>query len=57
MERGSGQLSSIKNLLFVENNSITASQLGDVLAEMPGYQDIVASDYVTALRIPALVQT
>ena len=50
MERGCYERPSVKTLLLVEDNSATASQLGEKLAELPGYQVIVASDCVTALK-------
>ena len=57
MERGSYEPPSVKKLLIVEDNSATASRLGERLAELRGYQVIVASDCVTASRIPAFLQT
>jgi DNA-binding response OmpR family regulator len=50
MERGSHEPPSIKKLLLVEDNVATASQLGERLARQGGYQVIVASDCVTALK-------
>jgi DNA-binding response OmpR family regulator len=41
---------SIKKLLLVEDNLATATQLGEMLAQQAGYQVIVASDCVTALK-------
>jgi DNA-binding response OmpR family regulator len=41
---------SIKKLLLVEDNFATASQLGEILAQQAGYQVIVASDCLTALK-------
>jgi DNA-binding response OmpR family regulator len=40
----------IKKLLLVEENFATASQLGERLAQQAGYQVIVASDGLTALK-------
>jgi len=50
MERGSYESASIKKLLLVEDNSATVSRLGERLAQQGGYQVIVASDCVTALK-------
>jgi len=50
MERGSYEPPSIKKLLLVEDNFATASQLGEMLAQQAGYQVIVASDCLTALK-------
>jgi DNA-binding response OmpR family regulator len=50
MERGSYEPPCVKKLLIVEDNSATASRLGERLAELRGYQVIVASDCVTALK-------
>jgi hypothetical protein len=44
-------------LLLVERNLTTVSRLGERLAQQAGYQVIVASDVVTASRVPALLQT
>ena len=41
---------SIKKLLLVEDNLATATQLGERLAQQAGYQVIVASDCLTALK-------
>ncbi len=57
MEREAYERPSVKTLLLVEDHVATASQLGGRLAGQAGYQVIVTSDCVTALRIPALVQT
>jgi DNA-binding response OmpR family regulator len=50
MERGFYEPPSIKKLLLVEDNCATASQLGEILAQQAGYQVIVASDCLTALK-------
>ena len=50
MERGSYESASIKKLLLVEDNSATVSRLGERLAQQGGYQVIVASDCMTALK-------
>ena len=50
IERGSYEPPSIKKLLLVEDNFATASQLGEMLAQQAGYQVIVASDCLTALK-------
>ena len=50
MERESYESPSIKKLLLVEDNFVTASQLGVILAQQAGYQVIVASDCLTALK-------
>ncbi len=50
MERGSYERPSVKTLLLVEDNVATASQLGEKLAQQAGYQVIVASDCVTAMK-------
>ncbi len=50
MERESYESPSIKKLLLVEDNFFTASQLGEILAQQAGYQVIVASDCLTALK-------
>lgn len=50
MERVSSEPSSIKTLLLVEDNLATASELGKMLAQQAGYQVIVASDCLTALK-------
>jgi DNA-binding response OmpR family regulator len=50
MERTSPEPLSRKKLLLVEENLVTASQLGERLAQQAGYQVIVASDCVTALK-------
>jgi DNA-binding response OmpR family regulator len=50
IERGSFEPPSIKKLLLVEDNCATASLLGEILAQQDGYQVIVASDCVTALK-------
>lgn len=50
MERGYYESPSIKKLLLVEDNFVTASQLGEILAQQAGYQVIVASDCLTALK-------
>ncbi len=50
LERVSYGPPSIKKLLLVEDNLVTASQLGEMLAQQAGYQVIVASDCLTALK-------
>jgi len=50
LERGSYEPPSIRKLLLVEENLATASRLGEVLAQQAGYQVIVASDCLTALK-------
>ena len=50
MERGSDEPPSRKKLLLVEDNIATAARLGEMLAQQAGYQVIVASDCVTALK-------
>ena len=50
LERVSYEPPSIKKLLLVEDNIATASRLGEVLAQQAGYQVIVASDCLTALK-------
>ena len=50
MERGSNEPPSVKKLLLVEDNVATASQLGEILARAAGYQVIVATDCLTALK-------
>jgi response regulator RpfG family c-di-GMP phosphodiesterase len=50
MESGSYESASIKKLLLVEDNSATASRIGERLAHHCSYQVIVASDCVTALK-------
>jgi DNA-binding response OmpR family regulator len=50
LERISYEPPSIKKLLLVEDNIATASRLGEVLAQQAGYQVIVASDCLTALK-------
>jgi CheY-like chemotaxis protein len=41
---------SRKKLLLVEDNTATAARLGKMLTQQAGYQVIVASDCVTALK-------
>jgi CheY-like chemotaxis protein len=41
---------SRKKLLLVEENIATAARLGEMLTQQAGYQVIVASDCVTALK-------
>jgi response regulator RpfG family c-di-GMP phosphodiesterase len=41
---------SVKKLLLVEDNLATASRLGESLTQQAGYQVIVASDCLTALK-------
>jgi DNA-binding response OmpR family regulator len=50
MDREFNERPSIKKLLLVEDNCATASQLGKRLAQQGGYQVIVASDCLTALK-------
>jgi two-component system nitrate/nitrite response regulator NarL len=50
IERGSFESPFIKKLLLVEDNCATASQLGEILAQQAGYQVIVASDCLKALK-------
>ena len=50
MERGSDEPPSLKKLLLVEDDCVIATQLGEILAHRAGYQVIVASDCVTALK-------
>jgi DNA-binding response OmpR family regulator len=50
LERISYEPPSIKKLVLVEDNIATASRLGEVLAQQAGYQVIVASDCLTALK-------
>jgi|SRR5215469_15316633 len=50
MERVSDEPPPVKKLLLVEDNSATAARLGERLARQAGYQVIVASDCVTALK-------
>jgi DNA-binding response OmpR family regulator len=50
MDREFNERPSIKKLLLVEDNCATASQLGERLAQQGGYQVIVASDCLTALK-------
>ena len=50
LERVSSEPPSLKKLLLVEHNLATASRLGEVLAQQAGYQVIVASDCLTALK-------
>jgi DNA-binding response OmpR family regulator len=50
MERASYEPPSVKKLLLVEDNLATATQLGEKLAQQAGYQVIVASDCLTALK-------
>jgi DNA-binding response OmpR family regulator len=50
MERGSYEPPSIKKLLLVEDNLATIARLGERLVQQAGYQVIVASDCLTALK-------
>jgi len=50
MERGSAEPPSRKKLLLVEENLATAARLGEMLAQQAGYQVLVASDCMTALK-------
>jgi response regulator RpfG family c-di-GMP phosphodiesterase len=50
VERGSYEPPSIRKLLLVEENLATASRLGERLAQQAGYQVIVASYCLTALK-------
>jgi len=50
LERGSDEPPSIKKLLLVEENLATATRLGERLEQQAGYQVIVASDCLTALK-------
>ena len=50
MEKVSYEPPSVKKLLLVEDNLATATQLGEMLAQQAGYQVIVASDCLTALK-------
>jgi response regulator RpfG family c-di-GMP phosphodiesterase len=50
MERGSDEPPSIRKLLLVEENLATIARLGERLAQQAGYQVIVASDCLTALK-------
>ncbi len=50
MEEVSYEPPSIKKQLLVEENLATAARLGEMLAQQAGYQVIVASDCVTALK-------
>ena len=50
LERASDEPPSRKKLLLVEDNIAIASRLGEVLAQQAGYQVIVASDGLTALK-------
>jgi DNA-binding response OmpR family regulator len=51
MERGSYEPPSIKRLLLIEENLATIARLGERLAQQAGYQVIVASDCLTALKL------
>jgi response regulator RpfG family c-di-GMP phosphodiesterase len=50
MERGSDEPPSIRKLLLVEENHATIARLGERLAQQAGYQVIVATDCLTALK-------
>jgi two-component system, NarL family, nitrate/nitrite response regulator NarL len=50
MEMGAYERPSVKTLLLVEDHVATASQLGERLTQQAGYEVIVASDCVTALK-------
>jgi len=50
MERVSYEPPSRKKLLLVEEHLATAARLGERLAQQAGYQVIVASDCMTALK-------
>ena len=50
MERGSYEPPSIRKLLLVEENLATIARLGERLALQAGYQVIVASDCLMALK-------
>jgi response regulator RpfG family c-di-GMP phosphodiesterase len=50
MEKVSYEPPSVKKLLLVEDNIATATQLGEMLAQQAGYQVIVSSDCLTALK-------
>ena len=50
MERVSYGPPPRKKLLLVEENLATAARLGEMLAQQAGYQVIVASDCLTALK-------
>ena len=48
--KGSLEPPSLKKLLLVEDDLATASRLGEMLEQQAGYQVIVASDCLTALK-------
>lgn len=48
--KGSYEPPSIRKLLLIEENLATIARLGERLAQQAGYQVIVASDCLTALK-------